>query len=123
MRMASIGKRLEAHQKAYALWRKLATKVHQQGAAEIIEECQEWWPNNCLYLDKDSREAFYDAYWTAAEIEALRSGTPTPDVRNIIKDLITSLAGKGDTILKSAALPPLAGGELAKENDLSNVDD
>jgi len=61
LRMAALDKRLEAHQKAFALWRKLTmTEGFEVGPAVI--ECQTWWEENCLYLEPEVREAFPRAY-------------------------------------------------------------
>ncbi|MFC0254627.1 hypothetical protein [Massilia consociata] len=61
LRMAALDKRLQAHQEAFALWRKLTmTKDAEVGPAVI--ECQTWWEMNCLYLEPEVREAFPRAY-------------------------------------------------------------
>ena len=67
LRMAAVEKRLEAHQHAYMLWRKLRTNLHSDNINSIVMECQEWWQCNCLYLAPAAREAFRLAYSFAAD--------------------------------------------------------
>ncbi|WP_028215333.1 hypothetical protein [Paraburkholderia mimosarum] len=63
LRMAALDKLLQAHQEAFALWRRLYRGVHSDEIAEIVKECEKWWNDNCLYLEP---EAFSDAYWAAS---------------------------------------------------------
>src|SRR5262245_13021112 len=65
LRMVAVEKRLEAHQQAYTLWRKLRSNAHLEGINSIVLECQEWWERNCLYLAPAAREAFLQAYFAA----------------------------------------------------------
>jgi hypothetical protein len=67
LRLAAIEKRLTAHQEAYALWRKLvfATIEHEDLSTHTLT-CETWWNNNCLYLDPNSRKAFFDSYMGAS---------------------------------------------------------
>lgn len=68
-------KRLEAHQQAFAWCTKISNLLGQTyGDASSVEvnehttalnilynEATEWWWNNCLYLDKNSRISVFDA--------------------------------------------------------------
>jgi len=66
LRLAAIDKRLAAHQEAYSLWRKLLfNAANQETIGDIVMECQTWWENNCLYLEPNAREAFYNAVISA----------------------------------------------------------
>jgi len=59
MKMAALEERLNAHQRAYALWRKMVFSSNVDGSLdEIVLEAQEWWENNCLYLTEEARNAF-----------------------------------------------------------------
>lgn len=68
LRTAALDKRLQSHQEAYTLWRKLlfANKKNDD-VYDVIMECQEWWDNNCLYLTASARRAFQKAYMSAGE--------------------------------------------------------
>ena len=51
-RLAALDKRLETHQRAYRLWSKLLWSLHnREELRKRTRECQEWWIDNCLYLD------------------------------------------------------------------------
>ena len=66
LRLAALDKRLEVHQQAYALWWKLRGYVHnREEIGKVVDECQEFWVKNCLYLHADARHAFRTAYLSA----------------------------------------------------------
>ncbi len=65
LRLAAIDRRLQAHQEAYALWRKMIAYVHSDKNADVVMECQTWWSQNCVYLGERARAAFRDAYEAA----------------------------------------------------------
>ena len=60
--IAALDRRLEAHQQAYTLWRKLRSLLYKDEVGSVVMECQEWWVRNCLYLDAEARQAFSEAY-------------------------------------------------------------
>jgi hypothetical protein len=62
LRMIAAERRIQAHQEAFALWRKLIANVYTDNIGEVAIECQKWWENHCLYLEPDAREAFNLAY-------------------------------------------------------------
>lgn len=106
LRLASLEKRLEAHQQAYTLWRKLVGVVHKEDQVNsVIMECQDWWNKNCLYLEADAREAFIHAYLTAGDHHLLvKSHGRAEDVKS--SWAIIMLPGK--LIVKGVELPPIA---------------
>jgi len=57
LRVASIDQRLRAHQEAFTLWRRLYGAVQQGDIGQIVQECQHWWDNNCLYLEPEAARA------------------------------------------------------------------
>ena len=62
-RLAALDKRLEKHQEAYALWIRLLTNLFNENELNaVVIECQNWYDNNCLFLDGASRTAFKQAY-------------------------------------------------------------
>jgi len=108
MRMAALEKRLEAHQQAYALWRKLVANVHQRDKiGAIILECQDWWQNHCLYLDPEARQAFYMAYSSAHLHPNLLGGERSEEAARMVRENWQHIIGAGDVIVRGAALPPL----------------
>lgn len=59
-RLAALDKKLEAHQKAFTLWHKLLFSLSDNDKCNnAIEECQDWWFANCLYLPPEVRRKFY----------------------------------------------------------------
>ena len=119
MRMASIDRRLQAHQEAFALWRRLYKDVHTERVGETIGECERWWSNNCLYLEHEAREAFSDAWWAASHHKGyldipIRNETALANItRNWEK-----IEKAGNVILEAAKLPGLSSSEQEriKEN-------
>ena len=101
LRLAALDKRLEAHQQAFVLWRKLLFAVHTEQIGQAVGECQNWWDEKCLYLSAAAREAFPRA-WSAALIHAaiLRSETAGGATENW--NLIEAC---GAIIIESAGLP------------------
>lgn len=57
--VAALEKRLEVHQQAYSLWRKIIHKLFKKEELhDVLIECQEFWDSNCLYLGEKAREEF-----------------------------------------------------------------
>lgn len=104
LRLAALDRRLETHQQAFTLWRKLLSSVHTDDIGKVVIECQTWWDSNCLYLDTDAREAFVRAYRAAHLHKGLLSGgTPSEE----IKENWNTIVNAGHTIVLGAALPPI----------------
>ena len=61
LRMAAIDKRLAVHQEGYTLLRRALRNRQKENFWDTIFEAQEWWENNCLYLEPKAREAFWVA--------------------------------------------------------------
>ncbi|MEM5419642.1 hypothetical protein [Paraburkholderia ferrariae] len=112
LRVAAIDRRLQAHQEAFKLWRKLYAKAHSDEVSAIIRECQAWWEDNCLYLDEKSRNAFANAYWAAGHHKMLLQ-SPVRDeaaIASITRNW-AMIEGAGDAIVSGAALPGLTEAE------------
>jgi len=59
-RMAALDRRLEIHQEAYRLWHEMVSAFHDpKKGPETAARCQQWWFDNCLYLDAKSRKEFF----------------------------------------------------------------
>jgi hypothetical protein len=125
LRMAALDRRLQAHQEAFSLWRRLLFSVHSEHVGRIVAECQEWWTNNCLYLEAEARDAFNTAFFNAHHhASLLQSG----DVK-LIKENFDAIRKTGDVLLKAAQLPGFTAGEkrelaqLAADNAASTRSD
>lgn len=60
LKMVAIERRLESHQQAYAMWYRLIWVIHasKQERAKVITEARNFWTNNWLYLEKNTRKEF-----------------------------------------------------------------
>jgi hypothetical protein len=106
LRMVAVEKRLEAHQQAYTLWRKLWSSEHSNDIISVVLECQEWWKHNCLYLAPPAREAFVQAYFAAKDhrdLLARGSGASGADIRENSQIIMKA----GEAIVSGVELPPL----------------
>lgn len=74
LRLAAVDRRLHAHQEAFTLWRKLMAVVHSDQVIKVVQECQTWWEQNCVYLEPKVREGFVTAYRAASDRRALLQG-------------------------------------------------
>lgn len=108
LRMAAVDRRLQAHQEAFALWRKMIG-TGAEGTGAIVLECQEWWDQNCLYLEPAVRPAFVDAYtgFNTRQQLFLMGGAKASD----ITDAWTKVAAFPEIMFKSVQLPILSPSE------------
>jgi hypothetical protein len=117
LKLAALGQRLEAHQKAYALWKKLVSvsnrKENGKECSEHVMKCQEWWNENCLYLDDKAREAFRLSYMAAHSRPNILASGHGESMRENFEIVIAA----GEKIVAGAALPPL---NVDKEEDPLN---
>lgn len=115
LKLAAIDKRLEIHQRAYSLWRKLVSNVHKADKiGDVVFECQEWWSNNCLYLSMQARGAFNKAIYCAFyHKDYLNDG---PSNIDLIKKNWEDIMAAGESIEKAVDLPPLGDDKLSHMN-------
>jgi hypothetical protein len=105
LRMAAVDKRLQAHQEAFTLWRRMLSKLETTDAPKAIADCSTWWEENCLYLEFSARQAFSGAFANAAvhHMERQRNVTDGPAAVERIHEILAA----GDIIFKAVQLPPL----------------
>lgn len=124
LRMAALDKRLEVHQKAFSLWRKV--KNASSNSMKIIpafQECREWYYENCLYLEPEVRTAFFLAFSHALNVNVLHD---TGGDREEIEKSWKAVTDFPDVLFKAVQLPCICGEELDKitsinaENSSSN---
>lgn len=106
LRLTALERRLEAHQQAYTLWRKmLFADKRSNEIYDTVIECQDWWEKNCLYLSAQTREAFLRAYQSADDhADLLKSHADAEQVKTAWQ--IVERAG--NVILEGASLPPIS---------------
>lgn len=109
-RLAALDKRLEKHQEAYTLWYELSSLVHKEKERDDkVQECQDWWPKNCLYLDPKARSAFCSAVMLTSVYDAKD--------KELAKQALSIISGAGDIIAASVGLPAI-GDMVEKLNKL-----
>jgi hypothetical protein len=120
LRLAALDRRLAAHQEAFTLWRDLVSHIHKDDCYEHVSKCQDWWNENCLYLDAESRQAFRISYLAShSHPDYVTSGHPETITENW-KIVIAA----GEKIVAGAALPSLGTAEEAEQitEDPTNQD-
>lgn len=117
LRMAAVDRRLQAHQEAFALWRKLVANAYdEKNIGSVVMECQSWWEQNCLYLEPEVRRALSDSYiFAAGHKKLVESGSYVPRGDALIASIQESwkrVIDAGNVILAAMELPPLAEQEM-----------
>jgi hypothetical protein len=77
----SIEKRLETHQKAFALTYEIKKGASSEKFETIFNKCQQWWNENNFYLEPKSRKAFRNCYWELLIFQKKKTGTESVDRR------------------------------------------
>lgn len=109
LRIAAAERRLEAHQQAFSLWRKLIATVHNENEIRnVVIECQNWWDNNCLYLSPKARKQFNLAYLCAVDHKEYLKNHVDP---KLVKENWTKITDAGEVIIKGVELPTLGENE------------
>ncbi len=103
LRLAAVERRLQAHQEAFCLWRKINGALGKDSLLEIIHECDEWWGNNSLYLEAEPREAFLEAWVSARDLEWYKNNSET----SLVTECYRKINYAGDAITKAVELPKL----------------
>jgi len=100
-RLAALDRRLQAHQEAFTLWTRVLWSISEASVSERAGDAQEWWIQNCLYLDPAASEAFRKAFLTAPSIRH------TDDL-HLRKLEMADVMRVGDLLLTAVSLPPIA---------------
>ena len=115
LRMTALDRRLQAHQDAFALWRKLLKACHTPSVHTVVSECETWWESHCLYLEPPARQAFATAFWCAGQHSSLlNSGRGVPGAAQDIAANWKSITDTAAIIEASVALPPMVETALDK---------
>jgi hypothetical protein len=115
LKMAALDKRLEAYQQAYTLWLKLRRSVHnREKNIDTVIKCQDWWDENCLYLDMESRKAFLSSTHAVALHPDLTGGQAT---RDEVEENWEYINKCGEILIKGSGLPSFG------ENELKEIDE
>lgn len=112
LRTAALERRLQAHQQAYALWRKLiwAPKEGQE-FSDLITYCNTWWQDNCLYLTPAARRAFYRAINAIADHTRL---VASHEDAKYVSEAWEDFEKAGNVIVAGVDLPPIGASETMR---------
>ena len=69
LKMVAIEKRLEAHQQALKHWNQLRSVIHEKDFDKrnnTIKSATDFWYSNCLYLEKNTRNKFYEVIYSVS---------------------------------------------------------
>ena len=105
LRLAAVDRRLQAHQEAFTCWRRLMAVTHTNEVGIVVNECQDWWENNCIYLEPKVRESFLQAYSAAGNHNQLVRDRAEAEVVKANWSLIT---GFPNTLFQAVQLPALS---------------
>lgn len=104
-------KRLEVHQGAYSravMMVVLASKrEHSQADSKIIDECEDFYIENCLYLDRQIRPTFVKALRATRMLPQYRKLERNSESKALIVNLTRSVNGLPQTIENQFHIPPL----------------
>ena len=112
LKLTALDKRLQKHQEAYSLWRKLFFNLrNEEKIGQSIGECQKWWDKNCLYLADEARSAFHAAIFLAVDFRNLSKKEPEQ-----IEEWFMRIRAAGDKIIEAVNLPSLGEDEIKPIN-------
>lgn len=108
LRLAALDRRLQAHQEAFSLWRRIMNDMSDpMKLSQTVMDCQEWWNNNCLYLDPDARQSFSQAYLSASTYPTLLRSRET----KLLSHEMEVIREAGNKIVQGVELPTISEGE------------
>ena len=105
LRLAAVDRRLQAHQEAFTLWRRVMAATHTEEVGKVVIECQFWWEQNCIYLEPSVREAFVRAYGAASDHNSLVKGRVEVSIIQSNWKLITEFP---NVLFQAIQLPALS---------------
>lgn len=110
LRMSALEKRLEVHQEGYQLWREIVSAAHnREKQNDVLPEAEQWWNENCLYLDPESRKSFRMCI-ASVEIHndlLAGSGPRSSEEREQIQQNWENIMKPGRTLVRGVRLPPI----------------
>jgi hypothetical protein len=105
LRLAAVDRRLQTHQDAFELWRKIMKALHTEEISQVTIQCQRWWEQNCIYLEPPVREAFVVAYIEASHHNPL---VKSQVEAHLDRSRLDSITGFPDVLFKAIQLPALS---------------
>ena len=102
-----LEKRLEVHQRAFALWRRLVAALDSGEIGAVVRECQDFWETSGLYLSAEARDAFNRAYIAANAHRELTVGSVMGGSAKAVEENWQHIMKAGEAIVAGAELPAL----------------
>ena len=113
LQMAALDKRLQALQDAYKLWSDVARHIHQEDSLiHAIEKANNWWTENCLYLDATSRESFRRSLIAAGNHKNLLESRSDPNWKKEVDENWDIIRRVPTDLIEAAYLRPLSDLEI-----------
>lgn len=118
--LAALDQRLEAHQKAYALARKMGHSIHSNTDEKLIfqKEFIEFWDSKCLYLEENVRNHFWESvnlYWAYYLYLKIWKDNPNDRTKGQLEDVFNKITTTQDVIANAVNLTAL-------RDESSNID-
>ena len=123
--MAALDKRLQVHQEAFVIWKNIVSVIRnlEKPFKIVVEEAEEWWYNNCLYLDSKASENFWDCIITApgyrrlykVHEEKLKRELSNESDEKMLNETWNTILEPGRSIPAGVELPPLKSSDLFPE--------
>ncbi len=117
-KFVAIERRLEAHQHAIKHWSELISIIHQKNSelrSKVINGATNFWYENCLYLEKETRENFYKVIFLVSNyeiyLEAWKFAAQGPEKEKAHKDLIKTwdeIHALSSIIMREVELEPIS---------------
>lgn len=106
-RLAALDKRLQVHQEAYTRWHEMLRVIDEQDQlGQATVRSQEWWFQNCLYLDPAVRKEFF---WCTQDVFGYAKD------ETMRKEVWTRITGLGDVIAAAVDLPSIGDPETVAQ--------
>ena len=121
--MAALDKRLAVHQEAFVRWNEIVMVIRGGNIHNKIREAEQWWIENCLYLDSNVNEAFtqfleeaqYHYYATQVYRSDVDKGADTAESERVLKENENKIAKVGHVIFAACELPSFS---LPRESNI-----
>ena len=111
-RLASLDKRLQAHQEAFTLWREMSWSLfgNDDVMRTKVKDCQNWYIRNNLYLTAEAREAFQKAYMAGLhhnDFVNSHKQSSSDETKEMVVNNFIELEAAGKIIEEAVELPSL----------------
>jgi hypothetical protein len=104
---ATLAKRLDSHQAAFAIWRRVPSATHdEEKRMTVLRAAEDWWDNHCLYMSDEASAAFFQMIKSAdfhhVLLEMRHSPQPPADIDDQINSNWDRIVETGQILAKGA---------------------